>query len=83
MSAPIRQVGEKSAAERMAETMAVAVLFPWVPETAMGFSKREKTLPRHSALSIMGIFRSFARTNSGLSAGTAEEYTKKRVFSGI
>ena len=63
--APTCILGSKPASMKHKETIEVVVVFPWVPETPIVFSKALVSIPKKSHLSIVGIFNSFALTISG------------------
>ena len=56
--------------------IAVVVVLPCVPETAMEFLYRQVTIPSITERSTTGMPRSSAATSSGLSCLTAAVYTK-------
>src|SRR5690606_34774510 len=73
-SPPTAMVGSRPARSSTKAIMAVVVVLPWVPATAMP-NRPLKSRARSSPREMMGMPRSRAATTSGLTAGTALETT--------
>ena len=56
--------GSLQASKKHKEIIEVVVVLPWVPETQMVFLKALVSIPKKVPLSIIGMFNSFALTNS-------------------
>ena len=74
---PMTHVGSVFASNKIVLIMLVVVVFPWVPETAIEFSKVLNINPSNSRRSRVFILFSRAYFNSGLLLLIAAEYIIK------